>query len=131
VEAIFYPPVPDAQAEGNAWALFSGSLQMARNLNPELPGGSIALVAVNDNKRQEPPTCLSRMHASCGRQVAFNKSVLADFLMGMNLKEMSVVCVNVGNRMRGSQQGLWAAADSRRQTDVTDEYVVNRDGELS
>jgi hypothetical protein len=96
---------------------------------PELPGGSIALVDIDDNKVQEPPTSLRRIHASREKQVAFNKRVfkneeeitainsgLADFAMGTTMEKASVVCVNVGNRIRGSRAvcgELWTQEDKQ------------------
>jgi hypothetical protein len=47
-----------------------------RTPNPEIPEGSIALVATNNNKVQQPPNTLDRIHASREKQIAFNKRVL-------------------------------------------------------
>jgi hypothetical protein len=64
VEAITFPPIPDQEAERQAGTLFDGRLQMVRTANPEIPEGSIALVALNNNIVQEPPNSLGRMHDS-------------------------------------------------------------------
>jgi hypothetical protein len=87
---------------------------MTRASNPEIPGGSIARVAINNKEVQEPPTSLSRRQPSREKQVAFNKSVLINeedlatinsglsgFLMGMSLEKRTVVC-EVHNRYAGS-----------------------------
>jgi hypothetical protein len=75
VEVVTHPPVPDTKAEEQACALFSGHLRMARSPNPRVPWGSIALVAINNNKVYEPSSTLGRTHASRQKQEAFNKSV--------------------------------------------------------
>jgi hypothetical protein len=114
-EAITYPPVLDQEAESHASALCDGVLQTIRAPNPEIPGGSIALVAINNNMVQEPPDSLARMHASREKQAAFNKQVpekedeiaainsaLPDFLMGMSLAKTTFVLVNVSTKSIGS-----------------------------
>jgi hypothetical protein len=104
---------------------------MVRVSNPELPGGSTALVAINNNEMQKPPTALGRMHASCQKQIAFNKwvvekeneiahinSEMADFLIDMDLGLTTFVFLNVGERMRCTQQvcgQLWINV-SRKMT---------------
>jgi hypothetical protein len=58
VEVITYPPVPDHEATTHTRSLFNGTLEMARSPNPDIPGGSIALVAINNNRVQEPSNSL-------------------------------------------------------------------------
>jgi hypothetical protein len=88
VEAITHLPVQDREAQSQARSLFTGTLEMIRWPNPEIPGGSIALVAFNNNEVQDPLISLGRMHASREKQAIFNQSVLK--------KEDEVMAINSG-----------------------------------
>jgi hypothetical protein len=44
-EVVYYPPIPNELLEHHANLLFSGVAQEVRALNPEIPGGHIALIA--------------------------------------------------------------------------------------
>jgi hypothetical protein len=106
--------------------------------NPEIPGGSIALVAISNNMVQEPPNALGRMHACREKQTAFNKSVLKN--------EEETVATNSGlqipdrNEFREADlllrkwwskderetAGLPSTLDTRRQAHVSYQHDVTR-----
>jgi hypothetical protein len=73
VEAITYPSVPDKEAEGHASTSYTGASETVPTSNPEIPGGSITLVAIHNNIVREPPSSQARMRASHEKQVAFNE----------------------------------------------------------
>jgi hypothetical protein len=73
IEAISQPPVGDGEAKQEVNSVFDGEKEMIRRKNPEVPGGSIALVTINQIPVQEPPHTLARMHAAREKQVVFNK----------------------------------------------------------
>jgi hypothetical protein len=75
-EAFSAPPVPRQQEDEAVHEIFTGVTAMSRSPNPKLPGGSMALVDINNNKLLRPLDRLGRTRASCQRQVAFNRRVL-------------------------------------------------------
>jgi hypothetical protein len=97
--------------------------------NPVNPGGSTALVAIDNNEVQQPPCALNRMHASREKQIAFNKRVLrseeevsginsgpSDFLNGLSMAIPTFVCLNVGELMTAIQPicgQLWVQQDRK------------------
>jgi hypothetical protein len=132
----------DTDAVNHADTLFSGELQMARTPNQEIPGGSTALVVMNNTIVQEPPATLARMHASRERQIAFNKRVLekenevsavnselSDSFTAINLDKSTFVFLNVGERMRATQPicGRLCANDSRKMS-ATSTILPGRGG---
>jgi hypothetical protein len=113
---VTYPLIPNEFAANSANPPFSGQVQGVRTLNPEIPGGSIALVATNNTEVQFPPASLEKVHAFREKRIAFNKSVLRneeevsginsallEFLQGMSLATTVFMSVNVGERMCGTQ----------------------------
>jgi hypothetical protein len=113
MEALSFPPVSNDLAEAVASTLFAGQLRIVPTPNPEILGGSTALVAINDNLVQEPPASLTRMHASVRSQAAFNRTIMekevetvsinsdmADFLAVLSMTETVKVFVNVPGRLR-------------------------------
>jgi hypothetical protein len=134
-EVVTYPPVPDKLAEHYASQLFAGQLLMVRSPNPEMPEVSAAFAAINDNEVQELPSSLSRMHASRGKQDAFNQTVLEkdsetisinsefpQFLNGLSMEKPVFVYVNVAERMRRTQPicgQLWTQEDCKMSTTST------------
>jgi hypothetical protein len=117
VEVASYPPISNGLADDHANLPFSGVAQGVRDLNPEIPGGYIALVATNNNGVQTPPNSLERIHACLQKQVAFNQRILkneelisgidvemAEFLREMSMEAPLLACVNVSGRIRATQR---------------------------
>jgi hypothetical protein len=117
-ETISFPPIPGADVREGSEYLSGCDFQGTCVTNPEVRGGYVAFVASNNNRMQKPPQSLDRMHAALSMQISFNQRVLkneeevsginhgmADFLMDMSLAEDNplFVCVNVGERMSGTQ----------------------------
>jgi hypothetical protein len=110
----------DEVAVSHAQILFEGRIQELYP-DPEIQGGKIALVAVNNNIVRKPPNSFDRMHASLMKQVAYNQRVLSaekeiagincdirDFLIQMRAtpEEPIIVCVNTGPSPKRHEQHL-------------------------
>jgi hypothetical protein len=116
VEVLTVPVIPDEKSPDEARTMFESPQDMAREPNPEYPGGATALVVINNSPVHAPPNSLATMHASLTKQIAFNTRVLecedqivannagiSDFLMGFDPTKPTFVAVGVGNHMRGVQ----------------------------
>jgi hypothetical protein len=114
------PVMTDELAVHHADFLFGGRIQ-ERYPDPEIQGGKIALVALNNNIVQKPPNTLDRMQTSLLKQMACNQRVssaeneiagincdIADFLSQMRSTsdEPIIVCVNAGSTFKRHEQHL-------------------------
>jgi hypothetical protein len=112
--------------------LFSGTLQEERYPDPEVQGGKIALVEVQQQPVQKPPNSLDQMHSSFLKQLAYNQRIfkaedaisainvdVADFLLNCSTDptEPVIICVSPGESMKRHEQAvagqLWMQGDRK------------------
>jgi hypothetical protein len=128
---LTFPPQTDEQfAPDLARYLLGGILQEERYPDPEVQGGKIALVEVQQELVQKPPNTLDHMHSSFLKQVAYDQRVfkaedatasinteLADFLLKFSADpaDQVVICVSAGEQMKRHERAvagqLWMQGD--------------------
>jgi hypothetical protein len=127
------PPLSDERSASD-WArfLFRGTLQEERYPDPEVRGGKIALIEVNQQSVQMPPNSLDHTHSSFLKQVAYSQRVfkaedetasinteLADFLLNFstNPVDQVVICVSAWEQIKRHEQAvagqLWMQGDKK------------------
>jgi hypothetical protein len=113
---LTYPPLPDEKFVPDlAQFFFRETLQEPRYNDPEVQGGKIALVEVQQQSVQKPPISLDHKHSSFLKQVAYNQRVfkaedaiasinteIADFLLNFSTDpaDQVVICVSAGEQMK-------------------------------
>jgi hypothetical protein len=129
--AYSIPPIPDREIGNLPTLLFGpGAWKQDRYDDPEVQGGSIALIAVKQLRVQKPPNSLDRMQSTYMKQVAYNQRIMkaeeeisgincdvADFVSQMSLDpaEEVIIYVNGSQEMKKGEKAmagqLWVQGD--------------------